>query len=42
MGFLLRCHSEIMPQFALEENILILLELQRGSSPVQLGCQGTS
>ena len=38
VGFLSRCHSGTVPQLALEENILVLLELQWGSSPVQMGC----
>ena len=42
MGFLSRCLSGMMPHLKLEENILVLLELQQGSSPVQMGCRGTS
>ena len=32
VGFLSRCHSGIVTQLALEENILVLLVLQQGSS----------
>ena len=42
VGFFSRCLSGIVPQLALEENILVLLELQQGSSPVQMGCRGIS
>ena len=50
MGFLSRCHSGIVTQLALEENILVLLVLQQGSSlsrwdveellELPQGCQG--
>ena len=42
VGFLSRYRSRIVPQLAMEENILVFLVLQLGSSPVQMGCRAIS